>query len=436
MEKIMGANGIGDRSTQTKQQSQVAKLTIAQAKREGRVVAVDGTVTGGIDATKPYFRAKNVYDLTQLPDTYNANEPGPDDNPNTGGLITGRPWTMGGVLPTPATPTVNIDSTFEIDGSITGTYDSSNSTSFTVTIDSVTYTLGTSPELTAVGDNWTLDLSAGVQTLDYETTYSVVATSNGTVTDTSSNEITTVSEIANIVADADTSLQIWYDGSDITQFQPTNPSDGDGITQWNDKSNFAHNANPIGTGPAARATYETNGLNTYSVVRFDGDAGLSINPFASLANTNAQTVFVVAKATNLGGGTQHLTSTNNGGLSIFHDGAVWKTNTSGGTGATSNAGDSNWHIFTLLYNGNGATDVDKLKLRIDKNQELLDFTADPGVGSTLLGTTKQYNFACRADGVDHFIGDIAEVLMFNKVLSAQELADVEEYLNTHWALGL
>jgi len=371
-----------------------------------------------------------------LPDTFDGNIPGIDNNPNTGGLITGRPWTMGSVLPTPATPVVNADSTFDIDGTITGIYDSSNSTSFTVAIDGVTYTLGTSPELTAVGDNWSLDLSAGSQTLDYETSYDVVATSNGTISDTSTNEITTVSEIANIVADADTSLQIWYDGSDITQFQPTNPADGDGITQWNDKSNFAHNANPIGTGPAARATYETNELNTYSVVRFDGDAGLSINPFASLANTNAQTVFVVAKATSLGAGTQYLTSTNNGGLSIFHDGAVWKTNTSGGTGATSNAGDANWHIFTLQYFGNGATDADRLKLRIDKNEELLDFTADPGVGSTLLGTTKQYNFACRDDGVHHFVGDIAEVLMFNKVLSAQELADVEEYLNTHWALGL
>ena len=432
----MSANGISDRNTYTKQQAQVAKLDLASAKRQGKVVAADGTITGSVDPTKPYFRAKNVYDLTQLPDTFDGNIPGIDNNPNTGGLITGRPWTMGGVLPTPSTPVVNADSTFAIDGTITGIYDSSNSTSFTVTVDGVTYTLGTSPELTAVGDNWLLDLSAGSQTLDYETSYDVVATSNGTISDTSANEITTVSEIANIVADADTSLQIWYDGSDITQFQPTNPADGDGITQWNDKSNFAHNANPIGTGPAARATYEVGELNTYSVVRFDGDAGLSINPFASLANTNAQTVFVVAKATNLGAGTQHLTSTNNGGLSIFHDGSVWKTNTSGGTGTSTNAGDANWHIFTLQYFGNGATDADRLKLRIDKNEELLDFTADPGVGSTLLGTTKQYNFACRDDGVNHFIGDIAEVLMFNKVLSAQELADVEEYLNTHWALGL
>src|SRR5210317_1512879 len=241
------SSGDGSDATANKEARQIAKLNLAQTRRQA-----------GGDVTQDYYRTLNVYDRIYLPEGYNVSAG------SQVWAIEGRPW------------------------------------------------------------------------------YATAAL---------------VSSPLTLVTGAATSLQIWFDGADITQFQPTNPSDGDGITQWNDKSNFAHNANPIGTGPAARATYETNELNTYSVVRFDGDAGLSINPFASLANSAAQTVFVVAKATNLGTGTQHLTSTNNGGLAMFHDGTEWKVNTSGGTGASGVTGDANWHIFGLVYNGNGVGDT-------------------------------------------------------------------------------
>jgi hypothetical protein len=58
----------------TKQARQIQKLEIASATR-----AVDGN-------------ARFVYDITQLPNPYNGNVPGADDNPNTGGLVLGRPW--------------------------------------------------------------------------------------------------------------------------------------------------------------------------------------------------------------------------------------------------------------------------------------------------------------------------------------------------------
>jgi hypothetical protein len=58
----------------TKEARQVQKLNIAAATR-----AVDGN-------------ARFVYDITQLPNPYNGNVPGADDNANTGGLVLGRPW--------------------------------------------------------------------------------------------------------------------------------------------------------------------------------------------------------------------------------------------------------------------------------------------------------------------------------------------------------
>lgn len=67
----MSANGISHLNT--KQAKQEAKMDIAQAKRQGKTVATNGTVTGSIDATKNYFRDANTYDLNLLPTKYVGN---------------------------------------------------------------------------------------------------------------------------------------------------------------------------------------------------------------------------------------------------------------------------------------------------------------------------------------------------------------------------
>lgn len=84
----MSSNGIAWLST--KEAKQKAKLDIAKAKRQGKTVALDGTISGSIDPSKEYYRSRNNYDITQLPTQYSGDTI--TDNPNVGGLITGRPW--------------------------------------------------------------------------------------------------------------------------------------------------------------------------------------------------------------------------------------------------------------------------------------------------------------------------------------------------------
>jgi hypothetical protein len=67
----MAANGIS--TLPTKEERQIAKLELAAAKR-----AANGN-------------PRATYDITQLPTQYDGNAV--VDNPNTGGLVTGRPWT-------------------------------------------------------------------------------------------------------------------------------------------------------------------------------------------------------------------------------------------------------------------------------------------------------------------------------------------------------
>ena len=84
----MGANGISDLST--KQAKQAGKLDIAEAKRQGKTVALDGTITGSLDNTKEYYRPLNMLDINLLPTKYSGNTSA--DNINTAGLVQGRPW--------------------------------------------------------------------------------------------------------------------------------------------------------------------------------------------------------------------------------------------------------------------------------------------------------------------------------------------------------
>ena len=83
------ATELGGGGGADKEARQIAKLNIAQAKRQGKTVATDGTISGVVDSTKPYYRAKNTYDLAFLADTYATTG---DDNANTSGLVRGRPW--------------------------------------------------------------------------------------------------------------------------------------------------------------------------------------------------------------------------------------------------------------------------------------------------------------------------------------------------------
>ena len=83
---IMAANGISTLSTKALKQK--AKLDIAQAKKQGKVVARDGTITGSVDSTKNYYRAANNYALADLPTQYTGNV----KTANAGGLKASRPW--------------------------------------------------------------------------------------------------------------------------------------------------------------------------------------------------------------------------------------------------------------------------------------------------------------------------------------------------------
>ena len=86
----MAANGIS--TLANKKLRQDAKLAIALAKREGKTVAADGTISGATDTDAVSYRARNTLDISQLPTKYDTDN-SLIDNANADGLVTGRPWT-------------------------------------------------------------------------------------------------------------------------------------------------------------------------------------------------------------------------------------------------------------------------------------------------------------------------------------------------------
>jgi len=106
----MSANGISTNGT--KQQRQVEKLNYAQAKRKGQTItegsgswSADGIDNDAVN----WYRPNNTYDITTLPDTYNGNVPGVDDNPNTGGLVQKRPWVAVSAIAAPTSIEESVD---------------------------------------------------------------------------------------------------------------------------------------------------------------------------------------------------------------------------------------------------------------------------------------------------------------------------------------
>jgi hypothetical protein len=85
----MSANGIAN--LVSKQLKQERKLAIAEAKRKGKDVAIDGTITGAGNSAQPFYRTLNTGNINILPTKYVGNV-AVDNTLDGNVLINGRPW--------------------------------------------------------------------------------------------------------------------------------------------------------------------------------------------------------------------------------------------------------------------------------------------------------------------------------------------------------
>ena len=97
----MAANSIS--TLVSKQLKQTTKLNMAEAKRQGKVVALNGTWTGSANSSQPWAKTLSVLDINLLPTVFSGNSIVDNPNGDGGTLTQGRPWgdVAVGVLPDP-----------------------------------------------------------------------------------------------------------------------------------------------------------------------------------------------------------------------------------------------------------------------------------------------------------------------------------------------
>ena len=225
------------------------------------------------------------------------------------------------------------------------------------------------------------------------------------------------------------SFEVWYDAADTSTLIPSATDEGQ-ITQWTDKSGQEHNANP--DGGSAKPSYEnTETLNGYGYIEFDGTDSLTVNPFTTLASKTGYTVFILAKQSNTTG-TQVLTTTDQDDLGIIGGTGNLVAAMAGVTATSNVAANTSWIIHSLVFDGNGAANSDRLLYRVNKANTSLTFSGT--VANVTSASNNEFFIGNDSGGSNGLAGNVAEVILFSKTLNNIEYRNVENYLSTKWGL--
>lgn len=247
---------------------------------------------------------------------------------------------------------------------------------------------------------------------------------------------------------------LWLDASDPDGDFAPGGTFADGDTRWVDKSSMS-NAHAIQASAASRPVIVPGGWNGLSTVRFDGGAFMDIaeGALSMLRSRAGATLIVLARPTGVAGGESHR---------------VFMASTGTDSGAT-RLGLSYHDNFGALMGGSGEVALNGRRLDADDSERMLGGSAETGIlhihtgvwdwfNGTLqlhqdgqwVGTSESFqtpgltsataslNIRLGADASltarrGFFTGDIAEILLYNRVLTASERDWLEKWLRAKWS---
>jgi len=245
---------------------------------------------------------------------------------------------------------------------------------------------------------------------------------------------------------------LWLDANDVDGNFTTGGSFTDG-TQWKDKSS-ASNASAHQITSANTPSINVNNLNGLNVVTFDGNDYMDIDSgaFGMLRNTTGATVFAVARPT---------ATPTQGGHRVFMV-------STGDNSASSRAGFNFFDSFGTSIGGIGDAGLAGRRLDADGYQRInggdvtlgqfsiwagefdyangaISLYQDGALATTVssfqtagnTSDTDSLNIRIGADASltnarGFFTGDLAELIVYDRVLTDSERALVEQYLSAKW----
>lgn len=235
-------------------------------------------------------------------------------------------------------------------------------------------------------------------------------------------------------------LSLWYnaDYGTAANFGSVT-ANGGSVGKWKDLTGVSQDANVRG-GAGKSPSYSTPILNGLGAVFYQssGSNNLDINPITWAQSKSGFTIYVVGKNTALGASARPLT-VSDGNLGMRWNGSAWQVGAATGLATASTASEtSNWHIYGIIFDGS-KTDADqttqnnlRLRFRYDRADQTLTFSANPGTATS--ASASYFYFGGNNNVGEYMDGYLAEVLIWTRALTANEISAVENYINTKWGI--
>ena len=210
-------------------------------------------------------------------------------------------------------------------------------------------------------------------------------------------------------------LVMWMDAADDTTFSY---SSGTTVSQWRDKSGFNYHMVPKSSGPTRNAF-----LNSRKVLAFTTSQTIG-NDTINLASS-ANTVFVVSRLTGTTNGrvlTCNLDSSGNNWL-LGHHGGTYNDYYAEGWVTDGGSLDTNWRMYMGDWSGTST--------------DLANFYSN---GTAITTNSTAASQGPNKLGVNYFSSElstceVAEIVVFNRVLSTAERRLVHTYLGQKWGIS-
>jgi len=213
-------------------------------------------------------------------------------------------------------------------------------------------------------------------------------------------------------------LNLWLDAADDATFSY---SSGTSVSQWRDKSgNNSHVSQATSANQPSRSTTQ----NSRKILTFDGTND-SLSTSISLDLSVTHTIFAIASQTT---GTEDagLVSINNSlnnGLTLHNGSTYYSYYGDGSKYATSSITTSTTYIFTKVFKGTSST----------TRQVYLNGTSATTTG--VIANSDASGVIRLGQQSTYLNGKIAEVIIFNRELTATELKQVHTYLGQKWGIS-
>lgn len=224
-------------------------------------------------------------------------------------------------------------------------------------------------------------------------------------------------------------LLAWYDFSNSAYLTLSATA----ITQALDRSGNGNHTAVQGTA-TARPTYATGSLNGLPVATFDGGDTLVLPSALYAIPGAANTVFAVAKRNTESGATAVIIQysdtpdVSRNSLSFNSTaGEVLFRNDAGAGSAITNAGNTNTNYQILMGSFNGTTG---LAVSVNNN------TATTSTTGAVDSTIDRAYIGSRTGSSLFLTGAIGEIIVYNRLLSASESAQVYRYLSNKWGITI